>query len=160
VLPSGKRIPGLKLDHPRQLALMHALVCFAHIPAQHTFTTTELYPKTLAALGVPATTYTLNALRYDLSKLRAKGLVDKLPHSRRYQLRPHGYTISVVFLKLFERVYAPLTAGLLHPFRGDAALPDSKRCQLARLYQRVVNDLDHHWTRSVSKQRPDTMAAL
>src|SRR5437867_13406823 len=26
VLLSGKRIPGLKLDHPRQLALMHALV--------------------------------------------------------------------------------------------------------------------------------------
>jgi hypothetical protein len=26
VLPSGKRVPGLKLDHPRQLALMHALV--------------------------------------------------------------------------------------------------------------------------------------
>jgi hypothetical protein len=25
-LPNGKRIPGLKLDHPRQLALMHALV--------------------------------------------------------------------------------------------------------------------------------------
>jgi hypothetical protein len=142
VLPSGKRIPGLKLDHPRQLALMHALVCFAHIPAQQTFTTAELYPKTLAALGVPATTYTLGALRYDLSKLRAKGLVDKLPHSRRYQLRPHGYTISLVFLKLFERIYAPLTAGLLHPFRGDSTLPDTKRCQLDRLYQRVVNDLD------------------
>lgn len=30
-LPSGKRIPSLKLDHPRQLALMHALVRFAHI---------------------------------------------------------------------------------------------------------------------------------
>ena len=29
-LPNGKRIPGLKLDHPRQLALMHALVRFAH----------------------------------------------------------------------------------------------------------------------------------
>jgi hypothetical protein len=25
-LPNGKRIPSLKLDHPRQLALMHALV--------------------------------------------------------------------------------------------------------------------------------------
>jgi hypothetical protein len=33
VLPSGKRIPGLKLDHPRQLALMHALVRFAHFAA-------------------------------------------------------------------------------------------------------------------------------
>jgi hypothetical protein len=142
VLPSGKRIPGLKLDHPRQLALMHALVCFAHIPAQQTFTTAELYPKTLAALGLSTTTFSLAALRYDLSKLRAKGLVTKLPHSRRYQLQPHGYTISVVFLKLFERIYAPLTAGLLQPFRGDTTLPDTKRSQLDRLYQRVVNDLN------------------
>jgi hypothetical protein len=51
VLPSGKRIPGLKLDHPRQLALMHALVCFAHIAAGNTFTTAELYPYVLAALN-------------------------------------------------------------------------------------------------------------
>jgi hypothetical protein len=142
VLSSGRRIPGLKLDHPRQLALMHALVCFAHIPAQQTFTTAKLYPKTLAALGLSTTTYSLAALRYDLSKLRAKGLVIKLPHSRRYQLQPHGYTTSVVFLKLFERIYAPLTAGLLQPFRGDTTLPDTKRSQLDRLYQRVVNDLN------------------
>src|SRR5260370_13002695 len=50
VLPSGKRIPGLKLDHPRQLALMHALVCFAHIAAGSTFTTAELYPSSLTPL--------------------------------------------------------------------------------------------------------------
>jgi hypothetical protein len=58
------------------------------------------------------------------------------------RLNPHGYTISVVFLKLFERIYAPLTAGLLQPFRGDTTLPDTKRSQLDRLYQRVVNDLN------------------
>src|SRR6516164_8859984 len=34
---TGKRIPGLKLDNPRQLALMHALVRFAQIPAARTF---------------------------------------------------------------------------------------------------------------------------
>jgi hypothetical protein len=34
VLPNGKRIPGLKLDHPRQLALMHALLRFSHIAAE------------------------------------------------------------------------------------------------------------------------------
>jgi hypothetical protein len=33
ILPGGKRIPGLKLDHPRQLALMHALVRFANVAA-------------------------------------------------------------------------------------------------------------------------------
>ena len=36
VTPSGKRIPGLKLESPRQLALMHALVRFAQIPAANT----------------------------------------------------------------------------------------------------------------------------
>ena len=50
------------------------------------------------------------SLRYNLSKLRAKALVEKLPHSRRYRLLPEGYSICLVFLKLFERVYAPLTA--------------------------------------------------
>ena len=33
ITPTGKRIPGLRLDHPRQLALMHALVRFAHVAA-------------------------------------------------------------------------------------------------------------------------------
>ena len=32
LLPNGKRIPGLKLDHPRQLAVMHALLRFSHTP--------------------------------------------------------------------------------------------------------------------------------
>jgi hypothetical protein len=141
-LPNGKRLPGLKLDHPRQLALMHALVRFAHVAGGDTFTTRDLHPRAAAALDATADQYRLASVRYDLSKLRAKGLVDKLPHSRRYRLLPKGYTICVVFLKLFERVYAPLTAGLLHPVATDARLADEKRHRLDRLYQRVVTDLD------------------
>jgi hypothetical protein len=142
LLPSGKRIPGLKLDHPRQLALMHALVCFAHIAAGNTFTTAELYPYVLAALQISADQYSLASLRYDLRKLRVKHLVEKLPKSRRYRLCPQGYSICLVFLKLFERVYSPLTAGLLKPYRADAKLQDHKRTQLDRLYQKIVDDLD------------------
>jgi hypothetical protein len=142
ILSNGKRIPGLKLDHPRQLALMHALVRFSHIAAQNTFTTVEIYGDTLAALELSPTAYGLGSLRYDLSKLRAKGLVDKLPHSRRYRLSRDGYSICLVFLKLFERIYAPLTAGLLQPFPGDSKLQQQKRTQLDKLYQRVVDDLN------------------
>jgi len=142
VLPGGKRIPGLTLDHPRQLALMHALVCFAHIAAGNTFTTAELYPYVLAALQMPAAQYSLASLRYDLRKLRAKHLVEKLPKSRRYRLGPQGYSICLVFLKLFERVYSPLTAGLLQPYRADSKLHDHKRTHLDRLYQKIVDDLD------------------
>jgi len=39
--------------------------------------------------------------------------VVKLPRSRRYRLPAKGYSICLIFLKLFDRVYAPLTAGLL-----------------------------------------------
>jgi hypothetical protein len=142
ILPNGKRIPGLKLDHPRQLALMHALVRFAHIAAGNTFTTKELHPYTIDALGSTPADYSLAALRYDLYKLRAKGLIRKLPRSRSYQLSPQGYSLCLVFLKLFERIYAPLAAGLLQPIVADSKLQQRKRTQLDRLYQRVVDDLD------------------
>jgi hypothetical protein len=144
-LASGKRVPGLKLDHPRQLALMHALVRFAHIAGNDTFTTKELHPAAAAALDSTTDQFRLASLRYDLSKLRAKRLVEKVEHSRRYRLLPHGYRICVLFLKLFERVYAPLTAGLLRPVAADASLPEEKRHRLDRLYQRIVTDLDALW---------------
>jgi hypothetical protein len=142
ITATGKRIPGLKLDNPRQLALMHALMRFSHIAAASSFTTADLLPRVLDALGPGADRYTLASLRYDLSKFRAKGLVEKLPHSRRYQLLPNGYSICLVFLKLFERIYAPLTAGLLSPVHADGKLHSQSRSQLDRLYQRVVDDLD------------------
>jgi hypothetical protein len=144
-LPNGKRIPGLKLDHPRQLAVMHALVRFAHIAAGDTFTMRDLHDPAAAALEVTTDQYRLSSLRYDLSKLRAKGLVQRVPHSRRYRLLPTGHRICVLFLKRFERVYAPLTAGLLRPVAADTHVADAKRHQLDRLYQRIVADLDALW---------------
>jgi hypothetical protein len=141
-LANGRRIPGLKLDHPRQLAVMHSLVRFAHIAGGGTFTTADLHGPALHALGLTENRYSRASLRYDLSKLRAKGLVEKIPHSRRYRLAGKGYSICLVFLKLFERIYAPLTAGILNPFPGDRALAEEKRCELDRLYQRISNDLD------------------
>ena len=150
ITPTGKRIPGLKLDHPRQLALMHALVRFAHIAGGNTFTTAEFYSRVLAVLGCPAERYTLASLRYDLAKLRAKGLVAKLPNSRRYQLLPHGYSICLVFLKLFEPVYAPLTAGLLSPVSADRqSISKSDRISIASI--NVSSRLEPSASKSASK---------
>ena len=121
---------------------MHSLVRFAHIAAGGRFTTADLHLRALDALGVTEAQYSLASFRYDLSKLRAKGLVEKIPRSRRYRLVGKGYSICVAFLKLFEKIYAPLTAGLLAPFRGDRVLAEEKRCTLDRLYQRVSDNLE------------------
>jgi len=142
VLAKGKRIPGLKLDHPRQLAVMSSLVRFSHVAAGDTFTTAELQAAAAEALGIPAEQCPLASLRYELWKLRAKGLVEKLPHSRRYQLLPNGYRICLLFLKLFDKIYAPLTAGLLHPYPGDRTMTDDRLHQLDMLYQSVAAALD------------------
>lgn len=96
----------------------------------------------LAALEISPKDYSLASLRDDLSKLRAKGLVEKVPRSRRYRLPREGYSVCLVFLKLFERIYALLTAGLLSPVSADSRLQQQKRSQLDRLHQRVVDDLD------------------
>jgi hypothetical protein len=84
----------------------------------------------------------LAALRYDLSKLRAKDLVEKLPRSRRYRLPAAGYSVCLIFLKLSDRLYAPLAAALLDPVPGDDTLARQKRSLLDRLYQRLTAALD------------------
>ena len=121
---------------------MHALVRFSPMAAGGRFATADLYAPALDAPGLSESHYTLASFRYDVSQLHAKGLVEKIPHSRRYVLVGKGYSIGVAFLKRFEKIYAPLTAGLLAPFRGDGLLAEAKRCELDRLYQRISDDLD------------------
>ena len=76
-------------------------------------------------------------------KLRAKGLVEKLPHSRRYRLPADGYRIGLLFLKLFDKIYAPLTTGLVHPYPADRTLTRDRLHELDKLYRSVAVALDN-----------------
>jgi hypothetical protein len=107
ITPSGRRTPGLKLDDPRLLAVMQALTGFAHCSRGGRFRTRDLYQRAAEALGATTTTYRLSQLRYDLAKLRAKGLVLKVPKTQTYRLTPQGFRICVLFLKLFHRRHPP-----------------------------------------------------
>ena len=137
VTASGRRIPGLKLTDQRLLAVMHAVVCYRFLAGLGTFRTCDLLGDVVKALGTSSVSYRLAQLRYDLSKLLAKGLVVKLSGTQNYQVTPTGFRLCVVYLKLFHKLYAPLTAGLLAPFAGDAAVPDEQRCRLDSLYAAV-----------------------
>ena len=56
---------------------------------------------------------------------------------------PSGYSISLVFLKLFVRIYAPLAAGLLRPIAGDRKLEQQRRSQIDRL---SISEASMIWT--------------
>jgi len=45
-------------------------------------------------------------------------------------------------LKLFEKIDAPLTSGILKPFKDDRSIPDEKATSLDKLYRKIVRALD------------------
>ena len=141
ITSSGRRTPGLKLDDPRLLAVMQALTSFAFVANGGRFRTRDLHQPAAQALRTTTAIYRLGNLRYDLAKLRAKGLVLKVPKTQTYRLTPNGLRICVLFLKVFHRVYAPLTAAM-QPFADDAHLADARRCTLDRLYAAVDQAID------------------
>ena len=81
--------------------------CASRLAAGGTLTTRELHPQVAQALGLAPAQYRLTSLRYEISKLRAKGLVEKVPHSHRYRLLAEGYRLCIVYLKLFEKSTHP-----------------------------------------------------
>lgn len=142
VTPGGHRTPGLKLDDPRLLAVLQALTCFAYLAGTGSFRTKDLHQTTAEALGQTTDSYTLAQLRYDLAKLRVKGLVERITGTQTYRLSAAGYRLAVLYLKLFHKLYAPLTAGTLEPVASDERLPAERRALLDRLYTAVDHALN------------------
>jgi hypothetical protein len=138
---SGRRTPGLRLDDLRLLAVLQALVRFVYLVGQGCFRTSRLLIDVREALDEP--TYRLSQLRYDLGKLRGKGLVVRLPKSQSYQVTSEGYRLAVLYLKLYQRIYAPLTAGITAPFAGDARLLKHQQAKADRLYGAVDKALEN-----------------
>lgn len=145
VAPSGRRVPGLHLDDPRLLAVLQAIVCFAYLVGRGGFRTRDLLVDVQKALG--NADYRLSQLRYDLSKLRSKGLLWRRPGTQTYELGADGYRIAIYYLKLYQQMYAPLAAAIRDPVPADNEVLSHRQTKLDRLYVAVtkalVNLADH-----------------
>jgi hypothetical protein len=84
----------------------------------------------------------LGQLRDDLTQRRGPGLVERVAGTQSYRLPTAGYRIGVLDLKLFHRISAPLTAGILEPVPWDDRVPPERRALLDRLYVAVDRDLN------------------
>ncbi len=102
-----RRIPGLKLHDDRVIRVLETLLHPAAFATD--WTTRELHARIMARHQLADGNYRLSQLRYDLSKLRAKGLVERLGASRRYRLTPLGLKLGVLLVKLRLRFLGPLT---------------------------------------------------
>ncbi len=133
----GQRTPALRFGDPRVTALMSAIVGFGHLVA-------GFDNRTLTSLmaGLLDNGYTNRQATYDLRRLRRKQLIQRLPHSNRYQLTALGRRVAVLFTKAYGRVLAPgLTA-------TDPTLPAdlAKRHPLATAWRTLDRELDRFIT--------------
>jgi len=138
--PTGRRTPGMRRDDPRLLAVLQALTCFAHLVGRGCVRTLDLLADVQRTLANP--NYRLSQLRYDLSKLRGKRLVLRVHGTQRYRVSPEGYRIAVLYQKLYHKLYAPLTAGLLDHASGDDWIANHRKIKLDRLYEQVDHALE------------------
>jgi hypothetical protein len=133
----GQRTPALRFGDPRVTALMSAIVGFCHLVAG--FDNKTLTDLMASQIDVP---YTHRQATYDLRRLRRKNIIERLPHSNRYQLTPLGRRVAVMFTKAYGRVLAPGLTAL------DPHLPDdiANRHPLATAWRALDRELDRFIT--------------
>ena len=104
----ARRVPGLKLEDDRVVRLLEVLLHPGTFVAD--WTTRQVHVRLLTRHRLTEADYRLGQLRYDLGKLRAHGLVERLGTSRRYRLTPRGLKLGVLLVKLRTRLLGPLAS--------------------------------------------------
>src|SRR5207302_6519946 len=137
-LVGQRRIPGLKLHDDRVIRLLDTLLHPAAFAAD--WTTRDLHARVVARHRLTETDYRLSQLRYDLTKLRAKGFVERLGTSRRYRLTPLGLKLGVLLVKLRTRLLGPLATIATTPY-ASRTFPSRNSVDVA--FHQVDVALDH-----------------
>ena len=133
-----RRVPGLKLHDDRVIRLLETLLHPGGFVRN--WTSRELHTRVIARHHFTPDEYRLSQLRYDLSKLRVKGLVERIGKSRRYCLTPIGLKLGVLLVKLRLRLLGPLVSVIRQP-NTNPAPPRSNLVDAA--YREVDTALDH-----------------
>jgi len=130
----GTRIPGLRLTDPRAQALLHILPVFRLHPAG--FTSRALRALLGELLSQPPGTITPGQATYDLRRLREHGLIERIPHTHRYQVTDTGLRHAMFLTRAYNRILQTGLAQLNDP------APTTLRTA-HRAYQAAIDDLTH-----------------
>ena len=135
ITDTGARIPGLRFGDPRVHALLQALLIHRLLP--HGFTNRDLRALVAPLLGTPTEDITAGKMTYDLRRLRAHGLIARIPHTRRYQITDTGLTQALLFTHAHDHL---LRTGLAEITDPDPPAPSRLRAA-DRAYHAAFDEL-------------------
>ena len=129
----GTRVPGLRLGQQRSHALLSALLIFRL--QLDGFTNWDLRAITAQLRGLPPELASAGQMTYDLRRLRTHGLIEKIPHTHRYQVTDHGLHTAMFLTRLHDRL---IPTGLAH--LANQSTPNPLR-RAATAYQNAIDNL-------------------
>jgi hypothetical protein len=137
VTDEGARIAGLRLGDRRAHALLQALLVFRLQP--HGFRNRDLRGLLAGLLGQHPDQISPGQVSYDLRRLRAHGVITRVPHTHRYRLTDTGLHHAMLITHIDTRLLHPGLAQLTDP-----APPMSTVLRAAaRNYQQALDQFTH-----------------
>ena len=100
----------MRFPDPRVQALLAACCALALRPAG--FTNRDLRHLLAPQLGKDPEDMSGGQISYDLRRLRAHQIIERIPHSRSYQVTADGLSTALFFTRLTRRVIIPALAGI------------------------------------------------
>ena len=122
------KVAGIKIHDTRMMRLMEVLL---HGGTQlNGWRSADIHRTILTTFGLSADTYTLTQLRYDLRKMKAHGLLERIGRAYCYRLTDKGTKAALMFILFHKRVCGPLANSLFH-HRPDKALQPASKVEAA-----------------------------
>jgi hypothetical protein len=118
------KIAGIKIHDTRMMRLMEVLLHGG--PQLNGWRSPEIHQALLTTFGLSANAYTLTQLRYDLRKMKAHGLLERIGRAYSYRLSDKGTKAALMFILFHKRVCGPLANSLFHHRPDEILKPPSK----------------------------------
>jgi hypothetical protein len=131
----GHRIAGLRLGDRRAHPLLQALLVFGLLP--NGFLNRDLRGLLAGLLGKHPDEISTGQVSYDLRRLRAHGLITRVPKTHRYRISDTGLHHAMLITHIHTRLLQPGQAQLTDP---DPPTPSTLRTA-ARNYQHALDHL-------------------
>ena len=113
----GQRASALRFGNRRVQALFAALLRFDLLP--YGFRNRELREAVASLCGLSPDDYGTGRMTYDLRRLRLRGLIERIPGTRRYQLTGEGLCVAPAYHRTQARVLGPVLSATLD---GDSTI--------------------------------------
>jgi hypothetical protein len=135
--PTGTRIAGLRITDPRVQSLLAALCIFRLLP--NGFTNRDLRTFLAPLRGQHPEDISRGQATYDLRRLRAHGMIERAPHSHRYQVTDDGIRQALFLTRLHQHFVIPGIAQVTGPNPPVV----TKLRAASRAYEKAIDELAH-----------------